>query len=163
MAILQTGARLIPGISAAIETLEREITWGTWDVNRTWIKGVQLDPAAVDTGNTGQTDLLRPGLSMGYVASTGLATTWKYEANAAELLGFLLYAEQTGATKWFGYVIVGGQIRTSDVIFNGALDTASPTYTYGNLAGSDDEATLRAGIAGRFWMDDFTALWDNNA
>ena len=166
MSVLQTGARVIPGVSQAIETVEREFVWGSWDINRTWVMGCQIAPDSVDTG-ADPTYRLRPGLSMGYDNTTNQANTWAYSATGANLFGFLLYAETTAgpmrgqspteAGHWFGYVLVGGQIRTKDVIFNGALDTAAPTYTYGNLIDSDDEAAIRAAIAGRFWLDDFTS------
>lgn len=156
MTLRQTLSRTLPGISTAIETLEREFVWGTWDVNRTFIMGTEIAAATVDAGNT-PTTVLRPGLAMTYNKTAKQATQWTYSATGDNLYGFLLYSENmigpggSAVDKWFGYVLVAGQVRTKDLIF----DTAGTDYAYGNLVGDPNEAAIRAAVAGRFLFDDF--------
>jgi hypothetical protein len=157
MTLYQQNARSTPHISQVIETLEREITWGSWDVNKTWVKGVMLDGTSTDAGNTGNTGILRPGLALTYDDTTKLATNWTYEAQATLLYGFLLYSDVgsgvSGEDHWFGYAMVGGQLRTSDLIFGNA--PSGGNHTYGNLVGCTDENAIRAIMAERFVLDDF--------
>lgn len=69
----------LPGIDAALETVENEFTFGP---NGSWVvMGVSLNSAAVDAGST-PTTLLRKGLLLGKVTATGQYK--QYDATATD-------------------------------------------------------------------------------
>jgi len=125
MSIYRDFAYRIPGIDAIRETIEQDVTWGRWEVNRTWVVPVQIDPATRDTGHTGETTLLRPGLIMAQINATKIVTDWVAlgAGGQEDIFGILLTPIQTqffnaDETRLGGFVLVGGQIKGSTLIEN---------------------------------------------
>ena len=138
----------IPGIDITRETIENVVTWGPTEYNRAFIVPALLDGAARDVGHTGNTTVLRPGLIL-----TGITATKKFRewASGQRIGGILLYAAAvttagSNADKWFGYVLLAGNIKSSMLIVPGATNPG--------LVGNASEAALRTAFAGRFLLDD---------
>lgn len=71
----------IPGHGALVETSEREILWGRDDQHlQTLWKGYPVSSAARDAGNT-PTTVLRRGLLMGVLTSSGELEEWDADAS----------------------------------------------------------------------------------
>src|SRR5947199_5987994 len=71
---------MAPGIGAELDTLENEFEWGRFAI--TMLVGAQIDAAATDVGNSGQTGVLRKGLLLGKITSSGNLTA--YSATATD-------------------------------------------------------------------------------
>ncbi len=112
-----------------------------------------IDGAARDTGNTGYTDVLRPGLLLGKVQSTGKLTTWSPTATdgSNKIAGILIHAvkmQQAGTNqdRFTGFVFVGGSITARGLLVPGNTD-------YG-IDGDDEEYNVRAQMSPAFHFDD---------
>lgn len=64
-----------PGFIAALSTTERNIYWGTDPTKKIEKQSITLASATVDSGNT-PTTLLRAGLALGKITSTGFFTQY---------------------------------------------------------------------------------------
>ncbi len=122
----------LPGMDAAIESVENEFLFGPQGTFVT--RGINIDSAAVDAGNT-PTTTLRRGLVMGIIASSNLYTNYSASATdgSQEPVGILyqtvaMYDPRTGAVRG-----KGGQM-----IYTGHVKT-------GNLYGFDEYARVRLG------------------
>ena len=179
MALLQQGYAVTPGIDQIKETIERDVTWGRWDVNRTWVMPVVLSGTTRDRYDAGDGQgvvsqtLLRPGLLMEYVTSGAeqkKVRQW-IDDGSQNIAGVLLYAETTqkfasNTDKWFGYILTGGQIVTTDIVVYGIAASAPEIGSdYGNLIGYNEtagsgstEAAIRSYLQQnrQFLLDDFT-------
>lgn len=142
MALFQQNANVTPGIDAAKESMHEDPTWGSWDINRTYVVGTHLSATSRDAGNS-PTTILRPGLLMGYDATNQVALPiTDLTLVSQDIWGILLYSETfkyaADVNKWFGYVITGGaQIRMKTIVASAAAN--SP----GDLVGN---ATIEAAL-----------------
>jgi hypothetical protein len=151
----------IPGIDDIRQNFEAAITWGPWEHNRSFVVPALLSGAARDTGNTEDTTVLRPGLLMGMLRSGG---NFKFKewlpispVGAASdgdeyLAGVLLWdakTQQLGTNKdrWFGYVLVGGNVKSSALII--------PGETAAGIDGNANEYYVKSLLSSRFLLDDF--------
>ncbi len=128
----------IPGITAAVETYESEYTFGRWGV--TIPVGFQIDGAARDSGNS-LTSVLRTGLILGQIASSGNLTNWS--ATAVD-----------GSNRVYG--ILAWPIRMTDLDANNTnrfvpVTIAGPVQA-SKLIGLTAEARVQ--MRGRFIFDD---------
>ena len=119
------GAFVNPGIKSTLETPENQFWWGHW-TNQKWINA-NIDSTAADAGNTGATTVLRAGLVLGRVTSTGKLKQWNIAATDGTqfvygILGISLKmtdATGTAQENFIGKVMVGGNVKTSNVILPG--------------------------------------------
>jgi hypothetical protein len=154
----QTG---IPGIDAIRETLEREFTWGQWFnpliVQRVIKASDPILAAEQDTGNTGNVNILRPGLAMGTVTATKKVTPWRVgnSDGSENFTGFLLHTcniadtDGSGLEQLRGWLLVAGAVKAESVCLTVETD-------YG-LNGATDEAAFKAlaNVLNHIVFDDF--------
>ena len=147
----QTG---IPGIDAIRETLEKEFTWGQWF--NPLILQREINGASRDTGNTGNTTVLRPGIAMGTTTATKKLIPWLVGATdgSENFTGFLLHTVDTqvdGADgdQLRGWVLCAGAVKAESVAL-------SVETSYG-LNGATDEAAFKAlaNVLNHIVFDDF--------
>jgi hypothetical protein len=146
-----TGAFGIPGIAAALETVENVFWWGRFENNQ--YVGAVIEGAARDTGNTGYTDVLRPGLLLGQLTTGEKYTEWDPTATDGSQMikGVLAYAQKmqrlgSNADRWVGWIMVGGNIKADRLLIPGQT-----AYT---IAGNANEHLIRAQMFGRFLFSD---------
>lgn len=151
MSINFQGQNLTPGMHEEFQTVEAELSWAGWQHQMS--VGVVLDSATTDAGHTNYTNIIRPGILIGGPLSTGKYTTWDpYGADGSEkLLGVFtgsINMDFNGTVKdrFIGNILVGGSLRTEQVIVPGETDRG--------LAGTDYEILAREALAGRFVMSD---------
>lgn len=130
----------LPGIDAAIETVENEYTWGPGALN-SWIT-VPLDANTVDSTSS-PTTLLRPGLILGRITASGLYTDYDPAATDGSQIpvGVLhesvnMFDRNAGATR----------VKTGKLLYWGAVKVA-------NLQANFDEFA-RAHLSRRLLYDD---------
>lgn len=147
-----TGWGSIPGIDDIRENTEAAITWGPWEYNRAFIVPTLLDGAARDAGNS-PTTVLRAGLMLGVNRSSGKASEWDPAATdgTQDFAGILLWdsiSQQLGSDKdrWFGFMLVGGLVKSSAVLVPGAASAG--------IDGSTSEYLVRGLMSGRYLLDD---------
>ncbi len=112
----------LPGMGTVTETYEAAITWGTV-YNQVWWNG-WIDANAIDSGNTGTTWRLRPGLVLGQVASTGrwtnysaTATDGSQVARAILAYGLRMQDVLTGLnTQKFYAILIGGSLKGANLL-----------------------------------------------
>lgn len=147
------GFAQLPGIDSILETTEAELTWGKRE-QQVVIGGV-LDSATTDAGN-GTTTILRPGLLLGRIETTKKWKAWSATATdgSENLWGVLLFdqsmlnAAGVAKDRWFGYCLVGGNVKASKLIVPGNASAG--------INGDANELLLRALMTqtGRFRLDD---------
>lgn len=158
------GAFPLPGIGSTLQTTENIVWWGLNEQQK--VVGAVIDGSARDASND-PTSVLRAGLLLGKITATGKLKNWNPEATdgTQRIFGVLLYDQRmtdqgTDRDRWFGYVMVGGNVKSAALIVpttialgvvtvNGAL---SSTGKYANLA--------RAQMSNQFTFDD--EPWGNN-
>ena len=145
---------MLPQISDISENIVNSITWGPWEYNRAFIVPTLIDGAARDQGNT-PTDLLRPGLMMGMVNATRKVKEYDNALSdgTEDLMGILLYdvklqAGGSNQDRWFGFVLVGGNVKANSLIYDAA------SSTMGGWVGGAQDAAIRTEMADRFILDD---------
>jgi hypothetical protein len=147
-----TGGWQLPGIGTALQTVEGIVWWGRKEDQK--VVNVFLDGATRDSANT-PTDLLRPGLLLGKVTSTGKWTTWSPTATdgSQHIAGVLMYSQKmqaagSDADRFMGYAIVGGTLKATGILQPGATSIG--------LSGATHEYLIRALLTqtGRFIIDD---------
>ncbi len=148
------GFGVLPGINTVRETVEASLLWGAWEVNRSYIVPTLIDGSSVDQGST-PTTLLRPGLLMGMVTATKKVKPYATGASdgTEDIYGVLMYAESTqlygaNADKYFGYLLVAGQIKTAATIYDAVASTP------GGWIGGGSDTAIRADMDLRFIRDD---------
>ena len=153
MAFDFTGFAAIPGIDDIRENIEAEITWGPWEYARSFIVPTFLDGAARDLG-ADPTTLMRPGLLLGQNRTTKKTSAWNPAGTdgTQDLFGVLLWdaiTQQFGVDKdrWFGFALVGGNIKAKSLIIPGPGSTAG-------LAGKPLEHYVRGLLTPRYLTDD---------
>jgi hypothetical protein len=153
MAMENSGFAAVPGINAALLTVENLVTWGPMEYNRSFILPATVSGASLDLGSS-PTTLLRPGLLMGLVTATKLYKPWSPTATdgSQNIVGPLIYDVNTlqagvATDRWFGYILGGGLIRASGLIIDGASSTPG-------ISGHASEWLVRNQMASRFFFDD---------
>lgn len=128
----------VPGFSDAQETYESRFRWG--QSNQGVIVGANVAGAARDAANT-PTTVLRPGLLLGQIASTGQLTNWSPTAT-------------DGSQKVHSVLMTGLRMQDLDATNKDRFvwSLASGPVMAANLIGLDYVA--RAQMAGRFLFDD---------
>jgi hypothetical protein len=146
-----SGGFSLPGIQAALETIERTFYWGP--LSQQTFQAMVIEGAARDTGNTNQTDVLRPGLPLGKLTTGDKLTDWDPTATdgSEKLYGFLVMSQKmqrlgSNADRFVGWVQVAGNIKAQHVIIPGQT-----SYGIGGVA---NEHLMRAQGYGRFLFDD---------
>ena len=139
----------VPGIGTAIETTEREFTWGReeWKDRR----GIQMSGAARDSTNT-PTTLLRKGLVLGQItASPGLfkeynpASTDGSQIAVAVLSTDLDAVDLAGSnTARFAWALFGAPVKGAQLI---GLDAVARNQMRARFM-FDDDASSRYGAFG---------------
>ncbi len=134
-----------PGMGTAIEEVQTPTGLGWGKPFSLQFKQARIDGTARDAGNTGYTDVLRPGLLLGQVFSTGKLKQWSPTAtDGSHRIAGILYQSlkmtQGGEdTDRFFSVIVGGSLPA-----RGLCVASSANY---GIDGLDDEYVIRAMLA----------------
>jgi len=148
------GAFLPPTQLPAIEQIEQDLTsviWNRLDL-QTIGSNALISGAARDTGNTGYTDVLRPGLLLTKDAS-GKFVEWGSVVDFAtdNIQGVLLSALKvtrmgSNQDKYVGYVLLGGHVKVNGII--------RPGNTSAGIVGDAQETAIRTQMKYGFKFDD---------
>lgn len=149
------GVDRTPGQGSLETTFENEVLWDRFPAHE--LKGALILSSTVDAGNSGQTNILRPGLLMARYtsgANVNQYTVWSPTgANGTDQIAGVLRhainmedASGTARSRWTGVIVVGGGILSSSIIVpgNAAAGIASDTY----------EHIVRAQMAQKFFLSD---------
>lgn len=146
-----TGAYGLPGIQAALETVENVFWWGRFE-QEAFIAGV-LESTTVDAGNTGYTDVLRPGLLLGKNSTSGKLNVWDPDGTdgTQDIFGVLGYSQKmkrmgTAVDRWVGWVYTWGFLKADRLLIPGNADFGISGDTYEHL--------VRAQLNKRFTLSD---------
>lgn len=151
-----TGSYGLPGIAAALETVEKQIWWNRWE-DCVWRSAV-IEGAARDAGNTSYTDVLRPGLLLGKLDSNDKFT--EYDPTASDgsqrvygVLGFAQKMQRMGSNqdRYIGWVMCAGCVKAGSLLIPGST-------SYG-ISAATNEHLIRAQMHPRFLFDD--QIWGN--
>lgn len=145
------GEDRVPGISTELNTFENEFLFGTY--YRQERVGLLIDGSGRDTGNTGQTDILRAGLILGLVRSSNKLKQWDpTETDGSEYpFGILkesrvVTARGDNVDRMTGPIMVAGGLQASRIIV--------PDQTDPGIVGNANEFLLRELLNPRFIFDD---------
>ena len=145
-----TGAFGLPSVQAALETVENVFWWGRFEQEA--FIGSVIDGSARDTGNT-TTDVLRPGLLMGKVTSTGKLKQWDPTATdgSQNILGILGYSQKmqrlgTNADRWLGWIYCWGFVKAERLLIGGQANFG--------IAANANEHVVRTQMSSRFTFND---------
>lgn len=112
---------IVPGLTLARETYETEFRWGS-QFQGVFSNGL-IDGNTIDSGNTGTTFELRPGLLLGQVLTTGkyknyspTATDGSEVASAVLLEAIRTLDFANAAVDRFYSVLVGGPVQASKIL-----------------------------------------------
>jgi hypothetical protein len=148
------GSFLPPGQLPSIESIEQDLTSVIWNRLELQVIGSHslIDGAARDTGNTGFTDVLRPGLLLTKTAG-GKFIQWGAVTSFAadKIQGVLLMSQKmtrmgSNQDRWLGYVLLGGYVKVNGLIV--------PTSTSAGIAGHAQETNIRTQMKYAFHFDD---------
>ena len=152
------GAFLPPGQLPSIESVEQDLTSVIWNRLELQVIGSHslISGAARDVGNTGFTDVLRPGLLLTKDVVTGDGDkfiAWGDDTSfAADLIeGIMLMAQKVtrgtaNQDRWLGYVLLGGLVKSQGVIVPGETDSG--------ISGHAEETNIRTQMKYGFRFDD---------
>jgi len=156
----------LPGIDAVREEVSATLTWGKRE--SVLLLPCKIDSAVTDPGNTGSTNVLRPGLMLARsdAASTQLVAYDRADTGTDgndQIVGILAHSRNiqlysTAADIW-AWVIVGGPIVAKRTI----NPTSGDNNTIGGWVGGANDAAIRGhfespelgGGQHRFIFDDF--------
>jgi len=148
------GAFLPPTQLPAIEQIEQDLTsviWNRLDL-QTIGSNALISGAARDTGNTGFTDVLRPGLILTKDAN-GKFVQWGSVVDFATdtIQGVLLSSVKvtrlgSNQDKYLGYVLLGGHVKQLGLIV--------PGQTAAGISGNAQETNIRTQMKYGFRFDD---------
>ena len=146
-----TGAFGLPSVQGALETSENVFWWGRFEQEA--FIGSLIDGATRDAGNTGYTDVLRPGLLLGKVTSSGKLKEWSPTAvdGTEKVFGVLGYSQKmqrlgSDADRWLGWIYTWGFLKADRVIVPGSTDFG--------ISGNANEHLIRAQLHNRFTFND---------
>lgn len=149
------GQMLLPGQLPPIEAIEQDLTDVLWDklYKATFQSYAPIDGAARDAGNTGFTDVLRPGLLLTRHTTTGKWLQWSGQTSFAadKIQGVLMLAQKmqrTGSNedRFTGYILVGGHVKVNGLIV--------PGQTSAGIVGHAQETNIRQQMFKNFMFDD---------
>lgn len=152
MSLYYQGIAQLPG-PAADEALSqhRQIWWGREE--QQIVLGAIIDSATVDSGNSGNTTFLRPGLALGQITATKKMAQWNpYATDGSQFLaGFWMTAQQmefygTAIDRFDGCLLAAGNVKAAHLLIPGEAN-------YG-ISGTDYEFLLREQMVGRYHVDD---------
>jgi hypothetical protein len=149
------GSFLPPGQLPSIESIEQDITSVIWNRLDIQVIGSNqlISGAARDAGNTGFTDVLRPGLLLTKDANGLFVDFGSVVSLAADLVeGVLLMAQKmtrNGANqdKYLGYILLGGCVKQNGVLVPGAAGANA-------LTGHTNETFIRTSMKYTMRFDD---------
>ena len=146
-----TGAFGLPSVQAALETSENVFWWGRFEQEA--FIGSIIDGSARDSGNSGYTDVLRPGLLLGRITSSGKLKEWNPAATdgTQEIYGVLGYSQKmqrmgSNADRWLGWVYTWGFLKADRILIPGQANTG--------ISGNANEHLIRAQLNKRFTFSD---------
>lgn len=118
-----TGGYAIPSMQTVLEGVENQPWFGKWEM-QLWL-GDTVSGATRDAGNT-VTTLLRSGLLLGRVTSSGLLKEWNPTGTDGSqdiygVLGGMLHAQMGGSNmdRYAGFIQVGGSVYSDRIIVPG--------------------------------------------
>lgn len=118
-----TGMFQIPSMGTVLEGVENQPWFGKWE-QQMWLSDT-ISGATRDAANTVAT-LLRPGLLLGKVTSSGLIKEWNPAAadgtqNIFGVLGGIVHSQQSGTDqqRYVGFIQVAGSLYSDRLIIPG--------------------------------------------
>jgi hypothetical protein len=146
-----TGAFGLPSVQGALETSENVFWWGRFEQEA--FIGSLIDGSTRDAGNTGYTDVLRPGLLLGKITSSGKLKEWSPTAvdGTEKVFGVLGYAQKmqrlgSNADRWLGWIYTWGFLKAERLLIPGSTN-------YG-ISGNANEHLIRSQFHNRFHFND---------
>lgn len=141
-----------PGISSTVETFENEFLWGTYPSQQ--ISGLAIDGSTRDTGNTGYTHILRPGILLGQNSSTKKLFVWNPSAiDGTEYIwgvlagnGLSMLSNNANTDRFDGLIVVGGGLLSNRLII--------PGTTAVGIVGNALEYVARQQLRANFMLND---------
>ena len=130
-----TGAYGLPSVQTALETVENVFWWGRFEQEA--FIGSVIDGAARDAGNSGDTTVLRPGLLLGKVTSSGKLK--ECYSQKMQRLG-------SNADRWLGWVYCWGFLKADRILVPGQVNFG--------LSGQTNEHIIRKQLNSRFTFSD---------
>lgn len=137
MMMTYDGAYAAPGVRTSLSTFENQFWWGARE-QQTYFP-VLISGAARDVGNTGYTTVLRSGLLLGRITSSGKLIEWTPAAtdgsqNIFGILDLGLGMQRLAANqdRFIGQVLVRGMVDPTKLIVPGtaALSIVSTTNEF---------------------------------
>jgi hypothetical protein len=119
---------LLPGQMPSLESIEQDLTSVIWQPLHRAVTGrnLKLAGSTRDVGNTGFTDVLRPGLLLTIDPGTGMLTHWGSVVSKATdpiegvlLLSMKMTASGTNVDRFMGHVMFGGYLKSKGIIIPG--------------------------------------------
>ena len=145
-----TGAFGLPSVASALETVENVFWWGRFEQEA--FIGSIIDGSARDAGNA-TTDVLRPGLLMGKVTSSGKLKEWSPTAtdgtqNIVGILGYSQKMQRLGANsdRWLGWIYCWGFVKAERLLIGGQADFG--------ISANANEHIVRTQMGSRFTFND---------
>lgn len=143
------GSYAIPSMGSVLEGVENQPWFGDW-TQQVWLPS-SISGAARDSGNT-VTDVLRPGLLLGMVSSTGLLKEWNPTGtdgsqNIYGVLGAPLKMTTGGGDqdRYVGFVQIAGNLYSDRIII--------PGNSTEGIVGDNLEFLVEALLSHRFRLD----------
>lgn len=139
----------VPGIRASLETSENQFWWDRWQ-NQIWQHCI-VNGAARDTGNTGYTTILRPGLLMALVSNKLVAWDPTASDGSEKIFGVLGHSINmqilgANADRYIAWVMVAGCAKSNRLLV--------PGQTSFGITNGDYEFLTRAQLYGRILLSD---------
>lgn len=140
-----------PGQGAALFTTEREIVCQGFEPNRALYKSAVISGATRDAGNS-LTHVLRPGLLLGVVTSTGEYEEWDADASdGTQFLAGVLWKElratdfdANNTDRVFTILVGGVPLIAGNLLVQGTAMTSA----------TDEPLARRVLKSAGFWLDD---------
>ena len=146
-----TGAYGLPSIQTALETVENVFWWGRFE-QEAFVGSVVIGSAR-DTGNSGDTTVLRPGLLLGKITASGKLKEWNPTGTdgSQHIYGVLGYSQKmtrlgSNADRWLGWVYCWGFLKADRILIPG-----EPNF---GISGNANEHIIRKQLGNRFTFSD---------
>lgn len=144
----------IPGMNTVLEGVENHPWWGKHE-QQVWMSET-LSGATRDAGNT-VTTLLRPGLLLGRITTSGKLKEWNPTGtdgseNIVGVLGGVLHAQQSGSDqdRFIGFIQVAGNLLSDRIII--------PGNAAEGIVGDANEFYVLNQLSRRFLLDRHLAM-----